>query len=1146
MSGNNSSSNDPRFPHNQNRPFQHNNVHNAFRPPPTPVRPMHQVPFGQNSHNGFPVPGRHPIPPVRYPGQQQQQHQLPHHMNRPGAPPMVHQANQFQNMHHQQAQYQSLPAGPAFHNMAHQQNMYPIRTANDSDPVCHASVTSPTQPPSRKLPPIPAQVARSDSYDSISTSTSSNSNSALDFNTADVVQNVERANTLSKSFKDIRQKVEDLQVSSDGQESVYQKTLNKGLDAAITAAAAATTGSTLLTQGMAAANKMMDGKAQQVISNIEKNPVLSHLIQLADKLVDVGKTVPFIAPAFVILKIIIDVEQKARDADTKCNDLLERINFMISNITVLEKVKVIEPLKAVIEKMNDTLKQAASVIQTYRKQGAIARRLNMSNSQNFVQMADKITSCSHDLMLSLQIQQTGDLSVLSRAVPVDPQDEEARQFVQQHGGQAAINSNPELVEEFAKKMHLTMSDQVMDQMQSSMEDILQENQSRIETMLKENSSNTVAETIKALATEVREREAEQRLTCLQCDQVYRESANGPEACSFHTSSEQNGSFSCCGKKSPCTFSNHRMVHHCEYPYTKFYGYAYGITGYTDTTDLWAEVEEKDMLTGEVQKALVSKLIRWRSRHERIVKPTMVIHIGRINFDSPYYFQALDSAELKAINRTVRETGKSLIFRTSKDDKEYAMAEWTLDEAGVINGVRLTAKVATSDVATVKTAPIDIETVSLSGEIQQVSTSTFKIYKPAKPYQFPEIRHVGHVLRSTPLREVRQFKARTKLPIVVLPESNLMANEQGKFVRNNADKFQGTFRIFNKASPNSQTYVTLASCKAEYRFVGDKEYRDVESLSLSDVKFPTSFGPTQSLDVNFEAVVRRNEEQAALMQNCWHWAMIALHNPVRLRLTFTDIEGEECVFVQEYIHQPSKRMATKDETKDLLFLHIDDMVDSTRNVIRVTKEDDIDYVVSVNGTRLSVEDLNRIVYKAEKTGITESLLGCGRDSGQYKWDAWALVDLSCRRVYGFKVLLTEGHSRTKKTTAAMGYAPCPIYGGEEGVELEERPIRYAEEKVEFPELEPRESPVVVVDDEVDDEKVVVALSNAQAEPVIAITTAASSSVTAAMSEVAKATSSLDSAVFANSMASLDKRLESLDTNVARMATALEKLVDILSH
>lgn len=112
---------------------------------------------------------------------------------------------------------------------------------------------------------------------------------------------------------------------------------------------------------------------------------------------------------------------------------------MVSNITVLEKVEAIDPLKVVIEKTISTLKSAASLIQAYRKQGAIARRLNMSNSQNFVQMAQKIMACSQDLMLSLQIQQTGDLSVLSRSVPVDHQDEEAEIFVSTHGGQSVIN-----------------------------------------------------------------------------------------------------------------------------------------------------------------------------------------------------------------------------------------------------------------------------------------------------------------------------------------------------------------------------------------------------------------------------------------------------------------------------------------------------------------------------------------------------------------------------------------------------------------------------------------------------------------------------------------------------------------------------------
>ncbi|KAG0329932.1 hypothetical protein BGZ99_010043 [Dissophora globulifera] len=1081
-------------------------------------------------NNNYPMPpGRHPIPPVRFPGQQPLPHQMGNFPNRamPGAPPFVHQPNQFQNMHQQHhQQFQPLPTGAAFHAMVHaQNNVYPIHTTNASSnsgsAPSSATVTSPTQPPTRKLPPVPDQ---QDSGDRHGDAPSSHHDRGM-------MDNIDRS--VLSGFQEMRDQIKELG-GDDEEETTLAKSYKKGIDVAI----AATTGTTLLQQGAAMASKALDGN---FIANIEKNPALNHLIQLADKLVDIGKTVPFIAPAFVILKIIIDIEQKARDADAKCNDLLDRINFMVSNITVLEKIKVIDPLKVIIEKMNNTLKQAASLIQTYRKQGAIARRLHMSNSQNFGQMAQKISACSQDLMLSLQIQQTGDISVLTRAIPVDPQDEEARSFVAAHGGQTAVNNNPELVEEFAKKMHLAMSDQVMDQMQSSMEDILEENQSRIETLLKENSSNTVADTIKALATEVREREAEQRLTCVQCEKEYRESANGSEACSFHKSSEISGTYSCCGKKAPCTFSSHRSSHHCEYPYTAFYGYAFAIIGYTDTTEEWASVSDKDMLTDHVEKASINRLIRWRSRHEAITKPMMVIHIGRINFDSPYYFHAFDANDLQAANIKTRSSGKTLIFRTNDSKSEYSMAEWTLNEAGDINGVKLSVKVATSDTATTRFAPIDIATVSLAGEIQTISKSTFRTYQPAEPYKLPEDRRAGHVLRSTALRERREFKAKSTLPLVVIPQGKMQANAQGAYVRNNADKFQGTIRVFNKSPPASQNYVTLSSCVAEYRLVGDKEYKAVDSLELSDTRFPVSIGPTQSSDIKFEAIVPRNEAQAALRQNCWNWAMVALHHPVRIRLTFKDIEGEECVFVQEYVHEPVGRLAAKEE-KDILFLHIDDVLDGGRSVVRVTSEaKDSGYVVNVNGTRLSTEDLNKIVYKAEQNGKTEVKVGAGKDSDSVKSDTWALVDLSCRKVYGFKALMTQGTSHKTKTMAALGYALCPAYGDETA---ETRAVQYAVEEVEFPELEPEESLNVVVDDDVDDEKPVVTIKSA--EPVIAIATGASSSVSAAIAEVSKATSSLDSAVFSSSIATLEKRLESLDTNVARMATALEKLVDILSH
>ncbi|KAF9570356.1 hypothetical protein EC968_001970, partial [Mortierella alpina] len=714
-------------------------------------------------------------------------------------------------------------------------------------------------------------------------------------------------------------------------------------------------------------------------------------------------------------------------------------------------------------------------------------------------------------------------------------------------------NNPALVEEFAKKMHMTMSDQVMDQMQSNMEDLLEENQSRIEALLKENSSNTVAETIKAMAAEARELEAEQRLVCLQCDKEYRKSANGPEACSFHKSTKTNGTFSCCGNNTaPCAYGSHRSAHHCEYPYTNFYDYAFGILGYTDTHREWATIRETDLLTDDEKLASVSELVRWRTRHEMITQPMILIRVGFVRYDNPYYFQVFDADLLKTINVAVRENRQTtMIFKTNTGENEYAMAEWILDATtGTICGVRISVKVATSDTATVNEIPIDPETATLSGEVRSISKARFKVYQPMEPYKFPEPVHVGQTLRSTPLREVREFKPRTKLPLMIIPEAKMVANSRGAYARLNADKFQGTLRIFNKSAPNSQTFVTLASCKAEYRFVGEDTYKEVESLDLGDVKFPTTIEPTQSLDVPFEAIVRRNKAQADLMQSCWDWAMVALHHPIRIRMTFKDIEGEELVFIQEYIHRPSPRMAAK-EDKDLLFLHIDDVLDNTRCTVRVKRATDEEHVLDVNGIKFKDQDLHKIVYKAEQTGVTEVNM-CSRENGSHKWDAWALVDLSCRRVYGIKILLAPGNTRTSKTTAALGYAPCPLYGADDESVLEVRPQRYADEKIVFPVLEPEDHPVVVVDDDVDDETIPVVAPVAPvapviqaAAPVVAMAAATSASVTEALSEVSRNAASLDSAVFAASMSSLERRLESLDTNVARMATALEKLVEILS-
>ncbi|KAF8517483.1 hypothetical protein JB92DRAFT_3113528 [Gautieria morchelliformis] len=78
----------------------------------------------------------------------------------------------------------------------------------------------------------------------------------------------------------------------------------------------------------------------QAMSNA---PIIANAIHILDQVSDLGKAMPFVAPAFVLLKFIIEVEKKARDADAKCSDLLERITFMLSHLPALKTVEIIKP-----------------------------------------------------------------------------------------------------------------------------------------------------------------------------------------------------------------------------------------------------------------------------------------------------------------------------------------------------------------------------------------------------------------------------------------------------------------------------------------------------------------------------------------------------------------------------------------------------------------------------------------------------------------------------------------------------------------------------------------------------------------------------------------------------------------------------------
>lgn len=857
-----------------------------------------------------------------------------------------------------------------------------------------------------------------------------------------------------------------------------------------------------------------------VVDNpIWSNPFIQDALQLLDSLADIGKTVPFVAPAFVILKLIIEVEKSAREADTKCNDLLERITFMGSHLIVLKDITILPATRQVVDRVNEALKEAAALITTYRKQGRISRRLALGNREKFASCAEKIKNCTDDLLTSLQIHQTSKLDILSRAIPYDSEDEAARTFIETHGSFETIKASRELVAKFAEEQHLQMDDKVMEQLNTNFSESVRQSEERLENILKENVGAAVVDGLKGLAAQMSAVEAEQRLICVQCGKEYRNATNGPKSCSFHTAqySSWNKNYPCCSGSTPCQYQPHRASHHCDYPYGSFFDYSTNILNYIDTREKWIEVEDVDSETSTKQIASVDRLIRWVSRADYIKEPTILIRVGRVWHTHPYFFDTFTSKELEAISKVVSLTRETLIYRTSDDTNEFSMAEWELSPSGIISGVRLTVKATTSLTPFVRICPIDITTGLKSGDIVKLLDGGLQSYKPDQPYTLPKPIQIGPVLTGKPLRAPRtDFKTRTTpdLRIILKPLSDppLVVNQ---FASYEEDFFEGGLSVFNNFAANSQIPISIASVTASFRLVGDESYSPAARFEFLDgPELPVTRDPRQTWSFKFRVSIPRSEEDRKIQMRWWNRSFVARHRPLRLKITLTDVEDQECSLVMEYVYTPF----TFDSkgVYEIERFYMDDYDVMLRYNVVVERRDDS--VIRVGTLGLSADYLKKIVYSALKTGETEVQLdnenSKEKGDGRCEWRAWALVDLSCRRVYAFKVIMTEGRLIPVKRLGSLGYVLCPEYGD---VLDETRPIQLAKEIATLPELQPFPEPKILSDDKVDD----------------------------FVPEPPKPTVTNGVGVAANGVHlalpdSLNQRLTSIDNNLARVAAALEQI------
>lgn len=99
-------------------------------------------------------------------------------------------------------------------------------------------------------------------------------------------------------------------LNSPGKETDFQQVLDKGAGYAAFAEDAYVANEDRykvitddVKKGYQTINGLTDGKLVPLTDMLLNNPALQNMIHIADQLVDIGKTVPFVAPAFSILKV---------------------------------------------------------------------------------------------------------------------------------------------------------------------------------------------------------------------------------------------------------------------------------------------------------------------------------------------------------------------------------------------------------------------------------------------------------------------------------------------------------------------------------------------------------------------------------------------------------------------------------------------------------------------------------------------------------------------------------------------------------------------------------------------------------------------------------------------------------------------------
>lgn len=638
-----------------------------------------------------------------------------------------------------------------------------------------------------------------------------------------------------------------------------------------------------------------------------------------------------------------------------------------------------------------------------------------------------------------------------------------------------------------------------------------------------------------LVNAVKELAAGEVKTCVQCGASYAVEANGEGHCAYHTGSYDSWKrrYSCCGQAEPCQRGKHRDQHHCEYPYERFFKRSAAILNYVDTRDIWCSIEEHDLDGGKTQKVSVGQLLRWKSKGQYIKDQNLlVIRVGASVWPgSPYFFHVFSESDLDEIGKK----GDTTIFKSSEKSDEYSQATWIIKDQ-MVTGVLLEAKAKSNERSTIEKVAFSSFPLT-KGEHEVVQRGGIVESKPASPYTLPQPS--CNCENDVDLTAITQRKARTDFKTLdAITKKQLLTIESAEPLQCNADRYgknTGFDRfLFNVSVTNASAQpIMMMKLSMEFKLLNQDDW---QQLGDDDIDWdfthrtnplPFAAPATDRVSLSFVLKVPHifgdNDAKAEKDHDGnWHRSYIARHTPIRFRATFSSTKGfASRVF--EFVEPVDRFRIEKADERDSLFLFIDDANNIQRTSANVRElEDPYGYgkLLSIAGSEFKVLDARKLVHRALKDGVTEVRMPTfEKTRGSVERRVFALIDSECQVVYGIKVQLIDSNTGIAKQACA----PVRFYGEEDATP---KPIKLASENNPLP---PMGSTTIFEFNDKDEGKDDLTDEDLQFDDDEDDDTDGGSSGKGGSVNLKR----------------VEAKLDQLNANTERIATALEKLVDALS-